>query len=87
METRINPKKEKTLEDLIKTEKKSLENKKKIADLHIAKLEDRLNLALESEHERLVKLIDLHKDHKKTLEETNPQVVATEKFNSLNSSS
>lgn len=65
--------KEKTLEELVAREEQSLEKRKASNLANIQKLEARAVAASGEERERLLALVNLHKNHKKELEKVNPE--------------
>jgi hypothetical protein len=84
IEIRKRPK-EMTLEELIIRETEMLEKNKQTTNSHIEKLTVRHTYAVGDEKIRLQSLIELHQNHLSNLESTDPVVIATEKFQKLNS--
>lgn len=77
--------KEMTLEELIEKEAQNLEKSKQTTQSHIQKLTERMVGASEEETKRLQSLVDLHVSHLSVLNDTDPAVAATEKFEKFQS--
>lgn len=83
----INQEKDLTLEEVLKKEQDLLNKNKESNEANIAKMEGRLaeakKLGDQAEIARLQGLVDLHKEHKKTLAAIDVNKNAQEKFEKL----